>query len=75
MIALHCKHLLSNCEAKRDSNGKWRNFACAGEERFGSQKLNLTNFANGNSINAGYYFVLFLLTIYAFILCGVGCLP
>ena len=27
---------------------------------------NLTNFANGNSINAGYYFVLFLETIYVY---------
>ena len=40
--------------------------ARAGEERLGLQRLNLTNFANGNSINAGYYFVLFLETIYVY---------
>ena len=40
-------------------NGKEQNLACAGEERLGLRRLNLTNFANRNLINAGYYFVLF----------------
>ena len=48
-------------------NGKEQNLACAGEERLGLRRLNLTNFANRNLINAEYYFVLFLMTIYAFI--------
>ena len=55
---LRCKYLLSNCEAKRDivmeSSGIW---LVQREERFGLQCLNLTNFANGNLISAGYYFV------------------
>ena len=36
--------------------GKEWNLACAGLERFGFQRLNLKNFANGNSINAEQYF-------------------
>ena len=36
--------------------GKKWNLACAGLERFGFQRLNLKNFANGNSINAEHYF-------------------
>ena len=43
------------------------NLACAGEERFGLQRLSLTKFADGNSINTEYYFVLSLKTIYAFV--------
>ena len=40
-------------------NGKLSNLACAGGERCGLQRLNLTNFAERNSINTGYYYVLF----------------
>ena len=44
---------------------KWQNwkiveFGSAGEVRLGFQRLNLTNFANGNPIDPGYYSVLFL---------------
>lgn len=42
-------------------NGKLSNLACAGGERCGLQRLNLTNFAERNSINTGYYYVLFFL--------------
>ena len=41
-------------------NGKSRNLACVGKEIFELQHLNLTNFAKGNSINAGYYFEQFV---------------
>ena len=62
MIALHCKHLLSNCEAKRDiktENSRiWLKRA----------KKDLTNYLNGNSVNVRYYFVLFLYIIYTFII-------
>ena len=36
---------------------------CAGKVKFGFQRLIWRNFANGNSKNAGYYFVLFLCSI------------
>ena len=41
-------------------NGKLSNLACAGGERFGLQRLNLTNFAKRNSNNTGYHYVLFI---------------
>ena len=48
--------------------GKEWNLACAGLERFGFQRLNLKNFANGNSINAEHYFLLFSQVIYTLII-------
>ena len=47
--------------------GEWWSLDCEGEERFGFQQLNLTNSANVNSINAGYYFLLFLSAVYRLI--------
>ena len=48
--------------------GEWWNLGCAGEERFGFQKLNLTNSANVNLINVGYYFLLFSSAVYRLII-------
>lgn len=44
------------------------NFARAGEERSGFQRINLTKSAEGNSINAAYCFVLFSWAVYSLIL-------
>ena len=60
IIALQCKDILRIPE--------WWSLACAGEERFGFQQLNLTNSAKVNSINAGYYFLLFLSAVYRLII-------
>ena len=48
--------------------GEWWSLACVGEERFGCQRLNLTNSASVNSINAHYYFLPFMSAVYRLII-------
>ena len=66
---LQCKYILSYCKAISDIGLKNGGIlACAGVERFRFQQLNLTNFANGNSMNASYYFFVVFQAVHTLII-------